>query len=185
MPYANPAVDRDRRAERYADRAAGGICTRCPAPARKGKTMCAACATKSGDRGTKRLAERKAAGLCRSCPAPARTGKARCAKCAAKHNSSVAECRLKLRTAAVADMYEKQGGGCAACHLRLPPRMLTIDHIVPKSKGGGDDSSNLQLLCHYCNSVKRTRTQARLLARLRELGVIDAAGNNIEVGYAG
>jgi hypothetical protein len=33
-------------------------------------------------------------------------------------------------------------------------RMLTKDHIVPKSKGGSDDLSNLQVMCIKCNGKK-------------------------------
>lgn len=32
--------------------------------------------------------------------------------------------------------------------------LMTIDHIVPVSKGGRNNSSNLQLLCYYCNLSK-------------------------------
>ena len=32
--------------------------------------------------------------------------------------------------------------------------MMTIDHIMPKSKGGSNDLSNLQTMCCYCNSAK-------------------------------
>lgn len=35
---------------------------------------------------------------------------------------------------------------------------LTIDHIIPRSAGGGDDWSNLQTLCHYCNTQKGTKS---------------------------
>ena len=32
--------------------------------------------------------------------------------------------------------------------------LMTIDHKVPKSKGGEDDLSNYQCLCHICNGKK-------------------------------
>ena len=36
--------------------------------------------------------------------------------------------------------------------------LMTIDHIVPKSKGGSNDLSNLQPMCHTCNTKKADRT---------------------------
>ncbi len=32
--------------------------------------------------------------------------------------------------------------------------MMTIDHIIPKSKGGGNDQKNLQPMCCGCNRKK-------------------------------
>jgi len=34
---------------------------------------------------------------------------------------------------------------------------LTLDHIVPRLKGGTDDPENLQTLCQRCNSKKGAR----------------------------
>lgn len=58
---------------------------------------------------------------------------------------------------------------CAGCAWRSPAiHMLSVDHIVPTSKGGTDDPSNLQLLCHSCNAIKGNRSMAFLQERLRE-----------------
>jgi hypothetical protein len=35
------------------------------------------------------------------------------------------------------------------------PIMLTMDHILPKSKGGKTTPDNLQLLCSRCNKIKK------------------------------
>ncbi len=71
-------------------------------------------------------------------------------------------------------LYRRQGGRCAGCLLRFPLRNLTVDHIVPQSKGGGHGIGNLQLLCAACNSMKGAGTHEELSARLVADGVIVA-----------
>ena len=53
-------------------------------------------------------------------------------------------------------------------------RMFEVDHIEPKATGGTDHFKNLQLLCPACNRAKGTRSQADLIATLRERGMIAA-----------
>ncbi len=77
-------------------------------------------------------------------------------------------------------LFGKQEGFCNGCGVAFPFVNFTLDHIVPKSKGGGDTDDNLQLLCGYCNSVKGDRTQSYLLAYLEKNRVI---GKEIPKGY--
>ena len=69
-------------------------------------------------------------------------------------------------------LYGEQSGHCAGCGKHFEERHLEIDHYVPKSKGGTDHRSNLQLLCGACNRMKGNRPQAYLEAQLKRLGII-------------
>lgn len=46
---------------------------------------------------------------------------------------------------------------CAGCGFEFYPEELTVDHIVPWSKGGRTVLSNAQLYCRVCNSKKGNR----------------------------
>ncbi len=70
-------------------------------------------------------------------------------------------------------LYRRQGGYCAGCGYHFRPRNLTIDHVVPRSKGGSDSIANLQLLCDACNQLKGDGTQEQLFAELRERGYLN------------
>ena len=63
-------------------------------------------------------------------------------------------------------LYGLQEGICGGCEIHFPFRNLTIDHRIPRSKGGTDHFENLWLLCGACNSLKGTGTVAELRAKL-------------------
>jgi len=54
-------------------------------------------------------------------------------------------------------LKEKYNYTCPSCGRREPKIKLTIDHIIPISKGGTNYISNIQPLCQECNSKKYTR----------------------------
>jgi 5-methylcytosine-specific restriction endonuclease McrA len=51
-------------------------------------------------------------------------------------------------------IVERQDGKCVTCGISC---ILTVDHIVPLSRGGSNWPSNLQGLCRSCNSRKGNR----------------------------
>ncbi len=46
---------------------------------------------------------------------------------------------------------------CELCGISARKKALEVDHIVPRSKQGSDDISNLQALCYSCNAMKQNR----------------------------
>ena len=57
-------------------------------------------------------------------------------------------------------LYGEQEGMCVGCETHFPFRVMEVDHILPRSRGGTDHPSNLQLLCSGCNRSKGGRTMA-------------------------
>lgn len=47
---------------------------------------------------------------------------------------------------------------CAYCGKRFAKKHLTIDHVMPKSRGGPDTWLNIVSACRSCNHTKRDRT---------------------------
>jgi 5-methylcytosine-specific restriction endonuclease McrA len=47
---------------------------------------------------------------------------------------------------------------CQYCQKLLPSGELTLDHVVPRSRGGETSWENLVACCHSCNNRKGNRT---------------------------
>jgi 5-methylcytosine-specific restriction endonuclease McrA len=73
----------------------------------------------------------------------------------------------------LAYLMERDGSKCRICGHRLDmgtrfpdPRTPTRDHIIPLSKGGMHERSNLQVACYVCNSSKGDRSRGEQLLLL-------------------
>lgn len=56
------------------------------------------------------------------------------------------------------EVFKRDNYRCRECGATNKETTLEIDHIVPVSKGGTNDLTNLQTLCKKCNRAKHTRT---------------------------
>lgn len=55
-------------------------------------------------------------------------------------------------------LYARENGRCAYCGKQISLREATMDHILPRSKGGDDSWTNVALACRGCNLKKGGRT---------------------------
>jgi len=69
----------------------------------------------------------------------------------------------------------RDGGACQYCRSKFPAKDLTMDHVIPRSRGGGSTWENLVACCFRCNNRKGNRTPPEagmLLARPpRQIGI--------------
>lgn len=59
--------------------------------------------------------------------------------------------RKPLKPSQRTRILERDGYQCVWCHVQ---KKLQIDHIVPVSRGGSDEDTNLRTLCRGCNRKK-------------------------------
>lgn len=55
------------------------------------------------------------------------------------------------------ELFRRDGHTCMYCLTSLPDRQLTRDHLVPMSRGGTDDWTNVVTACRSCNQRKANR----------------------------
>jgi 5-methylcytosine-specific restriction endonuclease McrA len=71
---------------------------------------------------------------------------------------------LFLRAQGANPLLKRKATGtapCFYCGKLLTCNNLTIDHFIPKSKGGTNEIQNLRLACKRCNSDKGNKDYGR------------------------
>jgi 5-methylcytosine-specific restriction endonuclease McrA len=56
------------------------------------------------------------------------------------------------------NIFARDGHRCMYCNRRFPPSQLSIDHVLPKSRGGDTSWDNVVSCCVHCNIKKGGRT---------------------------
>jgi len=62
------------------------------------------------------------------------------------------------------DIFERDKFCCQYCGRMPPDVMLEVDHIIPVSKGGTNDSENMRTSCCDCNRGKATKIIGEVLS---------------------
>lgn len=47
---------------------------------------------------------------------------------------------------------------CPYCHKEFPLNKATVEHLVPRSRGGTSDPANIVYACKFCNNQKGSLT---------------------------
>lgn len=69
-------------------------------------------------------------------------------------------------------IYARDGFLCVYCGAAAEAgTALSLDHVLPREVGGGNESGNLVTACVRCNSAKQNTTMRAWFAALRARGV--------------
>jgi 5-methylcytosine-specific restriction endonuclease McrA len=77
------------------------------------------------------------------------------------------------------NIYHRDGSICQYCGKKFPLSELSLDHVIPKSRGGGDTWENLVCACTGCNSRKADKTPAE--ARMKLIRVPRALKTQVQL----
>jgi ribosomal protein L37AE/L43A len=56
------------------------------------------------------------------------------------------------------ELFERDKWICQYCGEKVSQQNATLDHFIPKSKGGDDSKDNLKTCCLLCNGIKSGKT---------------------------
>lgn len=64
--------------------------------------------------------------------------------------------RRRLKKSEREAVYSKTGGRCAYCGTEIALSDMQVDHLIPISRGGADEPSNMLPACRSCNHYKHS-----------------------------
>jgi hypothetical protein len=83
----------------------------------------------------------------------------------------------------VEQLIERDGPGCVWCGRELWRRDLTLEHVVPRSRGGHMTAENAVVACRTCNRRRGSRpVDAYVRELLREGAAVDLPALRASLG---
>ena len=72
------------------------------------------------------------------------------------------------------NIYARDRYKCQYCRVKFPPEDLTYDHVLPKSRGGKTEWTNIVTCCIDCNRKKGGKTPREASMKLMKKPVMPA-----------
>jgi 5-methylcytosine-specific restriction endonuclease McrA len=69
------------------------------------------------------------------------------------------------------NIFARDGNRCQYCGKRFPTGELSLDHVMPRSRGGGTDWENIVCACVRCNVRKGGRTPGEAGMKLTKVPI--------------
>lgn len=66
-------------------------------------------------------------------------------------------------------IYDNDGGYCYLCGDKININDMTIDHVVPKSDGGGSSTANARCCCFTCNQMKGSMSLDEFISKIKKI----------------
>ncbi len=144
-------------------------CTRgCGQPS-GGKTRCSSCLERHNRHNRQTYRERVLRGQCTNCMSGAEVG-IFCFTHWLKNVGVPHKLGNKQGTALLRRLWESQKGYCAITgEVMVPGSTASLDHIIPKSRGGQSDEGNLQWVLLRVNRLKWDMTYTELIQTCRQV----------------
>ena len=77
---------------------------------------------------------------------------------------------MRLVSPRLNEIVARDGAACVWCGRRPWPRDLTLEHVLPRSRGGHASPENLTPACRRCNRARRSRPVAAYVRELLAAG---------------
>jgi hypothetical protein len=152
--------------KRRADYVRQGLCCRCGENPLCSKRLCEKCLTTQQQNRLKLAGARNQLGLCGKCGKAKNNQTQVCEKCILRRT---AQLRLgnPSRWQELQELLEKQNCSCPYTGIKLKlGENASLDHVVPKSRGGTNDLSNLEWVHVWVNLMKNNTSKSEFVPAL-------------------
>lgn len=167
---------RNRASQLQKVRLEEGLCTSCGNPRgdSPGSRECGECFAKHKETKERVRRERQAARICVVCGREKSLSNINFCQICYFKNLSLSHFSSNSRFMELSDLFDRQGGLCAILGDPLTIGGIepaSLDHIVPKSRGGSHDIANLRFVHNWINTMKGELLDEEFLPHLKSVSL--------------